>query len=1165
VTDLVTNPRNAQRSQLLARLLSLRGKIRRRLVLYGVCAVAAGGVVAFLTIVALDWLLWLPPALRLFGGVCFLAGFVASTYHWIVKPLSAQVGLEEIADRVERHFGTFDDRLASAVSFLGDEDTAGSPLARRVIEETERSVGDYPLESILSRAPLVRQLVWFALSAAVFAMLLVAAGDWVRIGFYRYVYPTGEIEWPRTVSIVPLTRDQAVAIGESVTVRMEVNRGLTGALRGEVHLREPDGRSWTQAMQRDREGTFYATIDAVTEDLRYWFVAGDDTTVRAPFTIRVVRRPEVVEVLATVEPPDYATERPPRVLDLSGGEIEASLGASVRIDITASKPIASGSTTGDPARAAGGDAPIALVVDPDDPMRLVGRLVVSGTVAFQIKLRDHDGMESRGAMRYVIRGVADAPPVVTVIEPQSLVELTPLGTVRLDVRVSDDFGVSSLELRRDKSGEALPPESLDSALTMTSDDDGVTAAATYDWSMQQSDAAPGDVFVYTLVARDNYRALDSLGQMGRSSPQRIRVISLSEFGVRLRSDLSHVETRIRQVALEQAEALDRSHAVTDESALSDEQRRVRLSDDASTQANLVRRTRELARRVMELVERIERNDRADEETNKRVSQVAQTLDATAGGPMSRAASALVDAAEQPRQEAPSPRLERAAESQEEAVERLHGLLRSMGQWGQFQGLVAKTRGLLERQHALRTETADLGREMLGKKVDALSPEQAARLKRVERKQKQLAEDVAQALQRMNELRERESEEDPVGAEALARALRSARAHDMTRHLDSASDALRENRTAAASIAQKSAAEALRHVLKSLEQREDRALAELRKQLRELAAQLALLIDDEQSLRDATNEAAMLEADDEAIDTLEREQRRLRRNSLSLADELGGNVEHVAMARLVRQAGRAMQVAERALTERSPAEAVADQDEALERLRAALERLEARADEVDDEIRRRSLAQIQEQLAEIREAQATVDEGVRELHGFVAEHGRLGRAQARIASRLTRTQVGVRAQVDVVMPDLEQVVVFRFAMNRVASDMDEVRMSLQRREIDDALVERSADILAQLDLLIQAAIDTADLPMEEQFVEGARGGGGRQQRSMPGKPVPTLTELLVLKAIQVDINSRTKALDESVDLTRPAEAELRALKKLGRDQQEVLRLTNLLTKQARQHP
>lgn len=1166
MTETPNNHSNAERSRLLGRLTSLRTTIRRRLVLYGVCAVAAGGVASFLTIVALDWLFWLPPALRLLGGVCFLAGFVASTYRWIIKPLSAEVGLDEIAHRVERHFGSLEDRLASAVSFLGSDEAAESPLAQRVIEETEHAVGGYRLESVLSRAPLARQAAWFAVSAVVLVGLLIGAGGWMRIGFYRYVYPTGEIEWPRTVSIVPLTRDQAVAIGESVTVRMEINRGLTDSLRGEVHLLEPNGRESTQAMQRDRQGTFYATIDAVTEDLTYWFVAGDDSTARSPFTIRVVRRPEIMEILATVEPPSYAQDRPPRVLDLADGEIAVTLGAVVNVDVTASKPLAADGNGRGPSLVFDEGEPLPLTADEQDATRVHGRFTANETTQFQVRLRDKYGMENRGATRYVVRAVPDAPPVVTVVEPQSLVEMTPTGSVRLDVRVADDFGVSTLQLLRERNDEAMPPVLLESRMVVTPSEGGVTASATYDWSMQESDAAPGDVFTYTLSARDNYQAQDTNGQEGRSSPQRIRVISLAEFGVRLRADLANVEARIRQVALEQAEAADRTHAIMDDDATADQPRRLRVSDEGSTQANLMRRTRELARRVSELVERIEHNDSRDEETKGRVEQVVRALDATAAGPMSQAASALADASQEQPVEQNAKQLAAAAQSQEEAVDQLHSLLRSMAQWGQFQGLVAKTRGMLERQDALRNETTELGRQTLGKKAEDLTPEEAAQLKRAERKQDQLTEDVAQLLQRMEKMQEQEAEQDPVSAEALARAIRAAHANDMARHLDAAADALKENRTAAASIAQKNAANAMRKMLRSLQEREERELAELRKALRELADQLAAIIDSQQDLRKATHEATLMEVDAKALADLEQEQRRLRRNSQALGDEIGNDIEHVAIARLIRQGVRSMNLAEAALADKKPPDALPAQDEALDHLREALDRLQQQANEVDNELRRRTLAQIQEELTAIREAQTPVNDGINELHDFAKEHGRLGRIQNRTASRLMRTQMAVRVQVDQVLPDLEQVVVFRFAMNRVADDMDQVRDSLQRREIDDALVKRSADILAQLDLLIQAAIDTADLPMEDQFVESEGGGGGQgRNQEMGGKPVPTLTELLVLKAIQVDINHRTKAFDERVDLERPTESDLQSLQQLGRDQKEVLRLTDLLTKQARQHP
>ncbi len=59
-------------SDLLQRLGKMRTMIRARLVVYGLCAVMSGGVVAFLTIVTLDRLLWL-----LVAGNCYFIRTVA--------------------------------------------------------------------------------------------------------------------------------------------------------------------------------------------------------------------------------------------------------------------------------------------------------------------------------------------------------------------------------------------------------------------------------------------------------------------------------------------------------------------------------------------------------------------------------------------------------------------------------------------------------------------------------------------------------------------------------------------------------------------------------------------------------------------------------------------------------------------------------------------------------------------------------------------------------------------------------------------------------------------------------------------------------------------------------------------------------------------------------
>ena len=53
-------------SQLIDRLHAIRRTVRRRLVAYGVSTVLGGGALSLFIIIVLDWLLWLPAALR--GG-----------------------------------------------------------------------------------------------------------------------------------------------------------------------------------------------------------------------------------------------------------------------------------------------------------------------------------------------------------------------------------------------------------------------------------------------------------------------------------------------------------------------------------------------------------------------------------------------------------------------------------------------------------------------------------------------------------------------------------------------------------------------------------------------------------------------------------------------------------------------------------------------------------------------------------------------------------------------------------------------------------------------------------------------------------------------------------------------------------------------------------------
>lgn len=1177
-----------QPNVIVAYLTALRKTVRRRLLGYGLFAALAGGVTSFLTVVTLDWLFWLPPALRMFGGILFVAGFIGALIHWVVRPLRARLGIDELAAELERRFEALQDRLSSTVNFL-EQAAEPSPLSdgsrnqtvpgsatmmRQVIADTERVIQGLPLGAALSIRPLAIRGVIFAAGLAALAAVMLVAPQWARTGLNRYVDPWGAVEWPRNVAIVPLTGEQTVALGESATVRMEIQRGLHDALRGVVHLREPDGRTQMLALQRDQDGTFYTTVDAIAEDLEYWFEAGDDSTERRPSKIHVVRRPEVIEALATLSPPPYAKTSAIRVADLTDGSVSAPVGGYVTIMLRTSKPIQSQSAVGRPdptgevvgLRTENGEL-IPLAVDQEDARQLSCRFEVTQDLIFRAELRDEEGFANRGATAYTIRATPDSAPTVTVLEPTAMTELTPTGSVRLAARVEDEFGVVGLELHIEGPGEGKASDvPLSGYLRTVREDDGVEVLASYLWSVESLALTAGDLLTYQLVAEDNHAGPDGHGQLGRSSPLRIKIVGEGEFEVRLREDLASVEARLRQVAIEEAALRDRTMGLVraeGEATALDANERDAVASLSGGQARLAHQLRELSGRLDELKGRMERNHAGDAESASRLAASGDTLRRIAAGPMGEAVVRLGRIHEQLDVSSQQADLTSAARAEEEAYDQLNALLRSMSQWGTFQSLVSRTRDLLDRQNALRNETADVGKSLLGRPVEALTPAEAVMLKRNERQQERLAGDVEQHLARMEQLASGTREKDPSGADAIESALRAARAKDMTKRLRAAVEAIQSNRTAAAAIDQKAAAEAMRKMLAALRERDDRELAQLRKQLDRAEEQVAALIEEQQALKAATAEAGQVGGDQTTFGSLGGEQRMLARNTKSLGDELVEVPKAASAGRLVRKSADPMGKAEGELREQRAATATQAQDEALQLLKQALDDLEALAQKSAEDAMRRTLAHIQDDLEAMLAAQRMVNGGIAKLRTAVAELGRVGRAESREASKLSREQIEVRELVTAVLPELEKVVVYDWALKRVTRWMEESSNRLDAREIDETLTTTTERIVRELEKLIAAVVETQSLPMTTEFAEAERDGGGGEGAAASAATVPTVAELLVLKAMQVDISERTRILGLQFDGEAATEAQLRQLTMIGEDQAEVRRLTELVTGRAQQ--
>lgn len=1147
-------------SSILARLGRLRQIARRRLLLFGVFAVLAGGIAAFFTIVMADWLVSFPPLLRIIAGGLFAAGFVLATFHWVVSPLRASLTLQEVAAKMEESFPALKDRLSSSVNFLERGETKSSAMARHVVEETEIDVEHIPLEQALVGGPVKRRASALAAGLVLLAIMAAVHPDWLRVGAKRYLSPWEEVEWPSSVSIRSLTGDQVVALGDSANVQLQVIGGWSEDLRPLVHYREADGSTGTIALRNDGNAQYSATIEAVTNDLTYWFEAGDTSTEKHPATVRVVRRPEIIEAMALIERPPYAAEAPARLMDLRDARIHVAVGGLITVQLKASKKL----DAADPGSLGlhGDDGSwYPLIVDSQDPTTLSCKFTVTKGLQLSPQIQDEHGFRNRASATYVVHALPDAPPSLVVLDPPPISEVTATATLRVVIRAEDDFGVESLRLVIDRPGGDQTDLPIEITAHATTSDSRVQVLGTHPWNIATLSPNAGDVISYKGVAQDNYPGDSGEGQESFSSEMRLKILTNEEFDMRIREALAALEEKLRRTAFDQTALNDETTALRAaaraDAQLTDVQRRT-LGGMSFAQLRIARQVRESASRLDDVARRVEQNDLGSAQL-PHVIQLGEALRSVAAGSMAAASSALIQARERSEQENVQGALSDAVQFQQKAVHELRDVLRSMGQWGAFQGVVARTQDLFDRQNQIRRTIMELGKATLGKPLEALKADELGALRGAERAQEQLFEDVGEHLARLEQMRQTLADKDPSAAESLEGALRAARAEDVMRHVRDAVTAIASNRTGAAESEQRSAAQGLQKMLTQLREREKRELAQLRKELDDAATQVGQLMEQQQEvLAQTTASESPSESESE---TLAEAQGVVARNAKFLGDELIDEEVTSDAGRLVRLSATRMSKSEDELLAGDTTVSAESQREAIRLLTDARDSLLAASQKTSEELLRRTLAEIQQELQDILAAQQAINAVMTQLRDMLKTEGRLTRAGLRDSAKLAKDQRDVRIKVAGLLPDMEQAAVYRWALERVGKWMNENHDTIEAREYTDSAVAAAGRIAHELENLIAAIVETQSMPLDTEFTESGRGGGSPSEGAT-APPLPSLTELLVLRTMQNDINARTAALYTRFDAQNPTEISLRELVTLGEDQLQVQKLAQMVTDRVR---
>jgi len=557
------------------RIEEARRGAMRRVRLRGTAWGLAAAILLLLGMALFDYLLRQDDVgTRWFLSLVTLAGLVFAVVWWIVPAWQWSPSLQQIAKRIEQFFPELRDKISSALFFLqqDEEDAAGSSVyfRRKHISEMADTLSYTDLSVALNRQLATKAL--YALFGVIFVALSVLLFSPQQFGtaVTRLAMPWKTIEWPRQNNLALVDPPEVVPLGGRAVIEVEdLNRNLPEMVELQVRY-EVDGRPMTHPMQLDMEANrMVYQLEGIQRAFEFRVQGGDDDTMNW-HAVDVVKPPKFTDVQVTLVPPEYTrwlpSQSPRSIIALEGttvqlfGKVDQKITKAQFVFEAAGKSQTFPLEIGDDGQsfstpqAAGENAP------PPGPV-----LAASGS--YWIEVTVESGLKKAEGRRYPARVIPDKAPIVSWIQPDRNMSLTPSARLELSAGVRDDLQTQEVKLIVKKQAdesvlieqslftgpEERPFESAPSNLAMGLSED-VEIAHTLDFSELEG-LTPGTTLELTLTATD-YQP-----QTGTSLPRIITIISQEQLDQRVNRQQREIISKIAEARRLQQDARQQTRSV----------------------------------------------------------------------------------------------------------------------------------------------------------------------------------------------------------------------------------------------------------------------------------------------------------------------------------------------------------------------------------------------------------------------------------------------------------------------------------------------------------------------------------------------------------------------------------------------------------------------------
>ncbi|HKI20808.1 MAG TPA: DUF4175 domain-containing protein, partial [Isosphaeraceae bacterium] len=314
-------------------------------------------------------------------------------------------------------------------------------------------------------------------------------------------------------------------------------------------------------------------------------------------------------------------------------------------------------------------------------------------------------------------------------------------------------------------------------------------------------------------------------------------------------------------------------------------------------------------------------------------------------------------------------------NQKAIADELQKMIDSLSEFETYRGVVKDAQELLKQHEQAMKQTAESASkpDLTGKTPNDLTPEQKADLGSLASRQSQIGKGLQNLLERMGEMAGRLNESDPLASSAMREAAEKNQKQGTVAKLGEAADQLEKNQMGQARSRQEQARNEMRDLVDAIQNRRERELARLVKELKNAEAELA-----QTRAKQAQNLKKTRDAQQNPNANQRREQlKKLAKEQAEIQKDLQRQLQRLAKlsadraARAGQNAAGKMSRAQANLDDDQGEDAGKEQEEALANLEDAQDELEETRRDAEEQLAVEQLARMGDQIKSLAERQEKI--------------------------------------------------------------------------------------------------------------------------------------------------------------------------------------------------